>query len=134
MQQVKTWQRRKAPSLWTSGLKRLLVLLLVLVISASGLVHVQMGGHTASVASLSQEIASVGHETTGEPHCAGVTDEANGATCCVASVCSFCIPLTSSAVTIRTMVSEVVAAVPDEVHLGCAPAPGFRPPSLSSNV
>ena len=110
------------------------MLLLVLAISTSGLVHVQIGDHAASAASLLHEIASVGHEATGEPHCAGDTDEANGATCCVASVCSFCIPLTSSAAATRTMVSEVVAALPDEVHLGWAPAPGFRPPSLSANV
>ncbi len=134
VQQVETWRRRKAPSLRTSGLKRWLVLLLVLAISTSGLVHVQIGDHAASAASLSHEIAAVGHETTGEPHCAGDADEANGANCCISSVCSFCIPLTTFTATTRTMISEVVAALPDEAHLGCAPSPGFRPPSLSANV
>lgn len=134
MSQANTWQRRKDPRLATWSLKRWLVLLLVLAISTSGLVHVQIGDHAASAASLSHEIASVGHETTGQPHCAGDEDEANGANCCISSVCSFYIPLTSSTATTRLMVSEVVAALPDEFHLGCAPSPGFRPPNLSANV
>lgn len=127
-----TWQRRKDPRRATWGLRRWLVLLLVLAISTSGLVHVQMGDHAASAASLSHEIASQG--ATAEPHCAGDADEAHGAPCCNASGCSFCVPLTSSAAITRATVAEVVAALPDEVFLGRSPSPGFRPPALSVNV
>lgn len=134
MQQVETLQRKKVPSLRTSGLKRWLVLLLVVAFSTSGLAHVPMSDHAASAASLSHEVASVIHGATGEPHCAGDDDEARGTTCCIASVCSFCVlPISSAAIT-RTTVAEVLAALPDEVHLGHTPSPGFRPPSLSANV
>ena len=133
MLQTSTWQRRKDPRLATWGLRRCLVLLLVVAISTSGLVHVPMGDHAASAASLPHEIASVS-QATGEPHCDGDADEAPGATCCIASVCSFCVPLTLSATITRATVAEVLAALPDQVHLGHAPSPGFRPPSLSANV
>lgn len=132
MFQASTWQRRKGLRLTTWGLRRWLVLLLVLAVSISGLVHVQLGDHAASAASISHDMAPQG--TTGEPPCPSGTDEANGDTCCIASGCAFCVPLTSSAAISRTTVAEVVAAVPDEVFLGHAPSPGFRPPSLSANV
>lgn len=134
MLQASTWHRRKDPRLATWGLRRCLVLLLVLAISTSGSVHVPMGDHVASAASLSHEIASVSQGATGEPHCPGDADEGHGATCCITSVCSFCVPLTSSASITRTTVAEVVAALPDGVHLGHAPSPDFRPPNLSANV
>lgn len=129
---VSTWQRRKDPRLATRGLRRWLVLLLVLAISTSGLVHVQMGDHAASAASLSHQIASQG--ATAEPHCAGDADEAHGAPCCDASGCPLCVPLTSSAAIAKATIAEVVAALPDEVFLGRSPSPGFRPPALSVNV
>lgn len=134
MSQASIWQRRKDPRLSTWSLRRWLVLLLVLAFSTSGLVHVPMGDHSASAASLSHEIASVGEDVTAEPDCAGDADEAHGATCCTASVCSFCVPLISSAATTMAKVAEVVASLPDEIHPGHAPSPGFRPPSLSANV
>ena len=134
MSQASTWQRRKDPRLATWGVRRWLVLLLVLAFSTSGLVHVPMDDHAASAASLSLEIASLGQDVTAEPDCAGDADEAHGATCCTASVCSFCVPLISSATITMATVAEVVASLPDEVHLGRAPSPGFRPPSLSANV
>ncbi len=127
-----TWQRRKDTRLATWGLSRWLVLLLVLAISTSGLVHVQIEDHAASAASLSHEIASQG--ATAEPHCHGYADEAQGAPCCNPSGCSFCVPLTSSAAITGTTVAGVVAALPDEVFLGHSPSPGFRPPALSVNV
>ena len=134
MLQASTWQRRKDPHLLTWNLRRWLVLLLILAFSTSGLAHVVMGDHSASAASLSHEIAAVGHASSGEQPCAGDADEAHGATCCIASLCSFCVPLPSSAAMTRTTVAEVVAALPDEVHHGLATSPGFRPPSLSTSV
>jgi hypothetical protein len=128
MLQAGTWQRRMIPRPATWGLRRWLVLLLVLAISTSGFVRVPMDDHAAS---LSHEIASVGQEATGEPHCA---DEAHGATCCIASVCSFCIALISSAAITAATAAEVIETPPDEVHLSRPPSPGFRPPKLSANV
>lgn len=93
-----------------------------------------MGDHAVSAASLTHEIASVDREATGEPHCAGDSDETHGAACCTASVCLFCVPLTSSTMQITAVAAEVVAALLDDVHLGRAPSPGLRPPSLSANV
>lgn len=133
LQQVAARQRGKARSLRTSGLWRCLVLLLVLALSTPGVVHAAMGDHAASAASLSH-IASVDQGATGEPHCAGDSDETHGAACCTASVCSFCVPLTSSTLLIKAVAAEVVAALLDDVHIGRAPSPGFRPPSLSTNV
>ena len=134
MLQASTWPYRKDSRLLTWNLRRWLVLLLIFAISTSGLVHVPMGNHSASAASLSHEIASVGQDGTTEPNCAGDPDEAHSATCCTASVCSFCVPLTSSTILMRAAAAEVVAALLDDVHLGRAPSPGFRPPSLSTNV
>lgn len=134
VQQFEARQRGKAPSLRTSGLWRCLVLLLVLALSSSGLVHSSMGDHAASAASLSQEMASVDREAAGEPHCAGDSDQTHGAACCTASVCSFCFPLTSSTILFKALAAEVVAALLDDVYLGRAPLPDFRPPSLSKNV
>lgn len=131
MSQASTWQRRKGPRLSTWSLRRWLVLLLVLAFSASGLVHIPMGDHSASAASLAHEIASAGEDVTAEPNCAGDADDA---TCCIASVCSFCVPMTASATIARAMVAGIVAALPDEVLFGRAPSPRFRPPSLSANA
>lgn len=127
MVQASTWQRGKAPRLVRRGLKCWIVLLLVIVFSASGFAHVP-GGENA--AALSHGIASAGEVATGEACC---TDDADAA-CCSASVCSVCVPLTSSAGISRSTVAEVVAALPDELRLGRAPSPGFRPPRLSANV
>lgn len=134
MSQASTWQRRRDSRLATWGVRRWLVLLLVLAFSTSSLVHVPMGAHAASAALASLEIASLGHEATGEQRCAGDADEAHGATCCIANVCSYYVPLILSVAITRVTVAEVVAALPDEVHLGRAPSPGFRPPSLFANV
>ena len=76
----------------------------------------------------------MGEDVTEEPDCAGVADEAHGATCCAASVCSFSVLLISSAATTMAKVAEVVASLPDEILHGRALSPGLRPPSLSANV
>ena len=131
MSQASAWQRRRDPRLSTWSLRRWLVLLLVLAFSLSGLVHLPMGDHTASAASLSHDIASEDENATAEPDCGGDADDA---TCCIASVCSFCVPVTSSAAIIRTTVVDIVATLPDEVLFGRAPSPRFRPPSLSANA
>lgn len=134
MLQARTWQRRKNPRLATWYLRRWLVLLLVLAFSTSGLAHGPTGDHSASAASPSHETASVGEDVTAEPDCAGDVDEAHGATCCTASVCSFGVPLISSAAITRAAVTELLPARTDEFLLGRAPSPGFRPPSLSANA
>jgi hypothetical protein len=135
MVQASTWQCKKDLRLETWSLRRWLVLLLILAFSTSGLAHAPVGDDVASAASLSHEIASVGLASTGEQPCAGDADEPHRATCCMASLCSFCVPLpSSSAAMTRTMVAEVVPALPDEIHHGLATSPGFRPPSLSTNV
>lgn len=133
MLKASTRQRKKDPRLLTWNLRRWFVLLLILAFSTSGLAHVVMGDHSASSASLSHEIGVVGHAPSGEQPCAGDADEADGATCCIASFCSFCIPLPSSAAMTHTTFAEVVAALPDEVHHGLTTPPGFRPPSLSAS-
>lgn len=134
MLQASTRQRKKDPRLLTWNLRRWFVLLLILAFSTSGLAHVVMGDHSASSASLSHEIGAVGQASSGEQPCAGDADEAHGTTCCIASFCSFCVPLPSSAAMTQTPVAEVVAALPDEVHHGLTTPPGFRPPSLSASV
>jgi len=131
MLQASTRQRKKDPRLLTWNLWRWFVLLLILAFSTSGLTHVVVGDQSAS---LSHEIVAVGHASSGEQPCAGDADEAHGATCCIASFCSFCVTLPSSAAMTRTPVAEVVAALPDEVHHGLTTPPGFRPPSLSASV
>ena len=68
------------------------------------------------------------------PHCAGDSDETQGTSCCTASVCSFCVTLTSSTILNKAVTAEVVDAMLEDVHLGRAPLPGLRPPSLSVNV
>jgi hypothetical protein len=133
MVHASTLHCKKYPRLETWSLRRWLVLLLILAFSTSGLVHAPRGGDVASAESLSHEFASVGL-VSGEQPCAGDADEAHSATCCMASICSFCFPLPSSAAMSRTTVAEVVPALPDELHHGLATSPGFRPPSLFTNV
>lgn len=74
------------------------------------------------------------HATTVKKPCSNNAGEAHGTVCCNASVCSFCAPLILSAALVRATVTDVVAVLPDEVHPGLAPSPGFRPPSFSANV
>lgn len=134
MPQAPTWQRSKGPRLSTWSLRRWLILLLVLAFSASGLVHSPMGGESASAASLSHEITSMDEYGAAEPNCVGDADQFHGASCCAASVCSFGLPVTSSASIARAMVAGLGATPSDEVLLGRAPSPRFRPPSLSANA
>jgi hypothetical protein len=96
--------------------------------------HVSADDHAASASSLSFEIASVEQVSTVAQPCADDVDEAHGTICCNASVCFFCVPLISSTAIARATVTDVVAVLPDEVHPGLAPSPGFRPPSPSANV
>ena len=134
MPQAPTWQRKKGPRLSTWSLRRWLVLLLVLAFSASGLVHPPIGDQSASATSLSHEIASMDEDGGAEPNCAGDADQFHGASCCAASVCSFGLPVTSSASIARAMVAGLGATPSDEVLRGRAPLPSFRPPSLFANV
>lgn len=108
------------------------MLLLVLAFLLSGLVHAEIGNHSA--ASLSHEVVSAGDEAIGDEPCSGNVDEANGTACCIASFCAFCVPLISSSTTARAPVTELVTALSDEGQVGRAPSPGLRPPSLSTNV
>ena len=134
VQQVEPWQRRQAPSLWTSGLRRWLVLLLVLAFSTSGLVHVPMGDHVGSEASLSHELASVSQDASGEPCCPEHTSEPHGTTCCMSSSCSPGVLLGSSAAVPALWDAESAEAQSDEVYHSHAPSPRFRPPKLSVNT
>lgn len=134
MPQPSAWQRRQGPCLAAGVLKRLLVLLALAVFSSSGLGHSAMGGKSASAAAVSHELASAGHAPTADHPCPGETDEAHGSACCVVSLCSFVLPLGSSAAMIRTIAAEVLRELPDELHHGLGTSPGLRPPSLSSNV
>jgi hypothetical protein len=134
MSQAITWQCRKDPYRLTRGLKRWLVLLLMLAFSTAGHAHMPVGDHAASTTSLSPEVASVGQGMAVEPDCGSDADETHGQTCCTGSVCSFCVPPISARATRMATAAEVVVRLPDEVHPGRAPSPGLRPPSLSANV
>jgi len=100
----------------------------------SSLSQVSADDHAASAASLSVEIGFVEHASTIAKLCADDANEAHGTFCCNASVCSFCVPLIGSAAIARATAGEGVALLPDEVHPGLAPSPGFRPPSPSTNI
>lgn len=137
MARASTCQCRKDPHLLTWTLGHWLVLLLVLAfsISGSGLVHAEVGNHSASTASFSHEVVPAGDETIGNEPCAGTVDKDNGTTCCISGVCSFCSPLSSSTAAIRAAaVTEMLTALTDDGQAGSAPSPGLRPPSLATNV
>lgn len=134
MSQANTWQCRKGPCRATRGLKRWLVLLLVLAFSTTSHAYVPMGDHAAPATSLSIEIASIGQDVTAEPDCGSRGDEAQGSTCCTGSVCSYFLTPVSAGGSSTETVTEVVARFSDDVHPGRAPSPGLHPPSLSANV
>lgn len=110
------------------------MLLLVLAFSTSGLVHNPMDDHAASAASFLHEIVSASQDASGEPCRTEDSREADGATCCIASLCSFCVPLISSSTIVAPSDNEVIEMQPNAVHLSRAPSAQFRPPKLSANI
>jgi hypothetical protein len=92
-----------------------------------------MGEHIALAASFSHQVASVDQLVADESQCDIDADVEDG-TCCIASTCSFCLPLISSASITRAAIVQVIVSLPDEVHVGRASPPDFRPPKLSANI
>ena len=109
------------------------MLLLVLAFAISGLGHGLVGDHAASAASYSHEILTMNHDAGGEPCDTEHTGQPHDTTCCVASSCSLCVPVVSSAVEIALSDAESTEAQLDDAHLSRAPSPQFRPPKLSAN-
>lgn len=134
MQHVGARQRRYSPRHATSGLRRWLVLLLVLVFAASGLVHVVGNDHVAHAATHSHELAATSDDAGGGPCCPDHDRQSQGTKdCSVTSACSLCAPVGSSAV-LALRNAEPVEIRPEAVHLGRAPPPQLRPPKLIPNA
>jgi hypothetical protein len=110
------------------------VLLLVLALSTSGLVHAPMGDHAASAASHTHEIASVSQDAGDEPCCPEHNGQPHGATCSMASGCSFCVPLLKALAIMAPLDTEKLEPRSEVVHLSRAPTTQFRPPKLSLNA
>ena len=109
------------------------MLLLILAISASGLLHVVSGSHGAFAASHSLDPASVSQNAYGEPYQSTHDGEPHGTVCSMASSCSFYMPVTLSTVPARTN-GEPAYIEPEADYSGLAPTPHARPPKLFANV
>ena len=134
MLHVGAQQRRDQPRYATRGLRRALVLVLVLVFSASGFTYVSGNHHTSHPATHSHELAAISGDVGGGPCCTDHDRQSQRTKdCSVTSACSLCAPVGSSAVlTLRN--AELVEIRPEAVHLGRVPPPQLRPPELIANA
>lgn len=108
-------------------------MLLVLAVTASGLLHAAGGDHSAHAAVHSHEQASDGQDA-GDENCGPEhRGEPHGTTCSVASDCSFWMPVAASARAHRSDAgpSEIR---PEAIHSGIILFPQFRPSRLLPDV
>lgn len=136
MQKVGTLQRRKGLGLVALGVRRWLVLLIVVAFTASGLTNIAGGGHSAAEAATaySHELSFAGTSGDGEPCCPEHTGQPHASTCSGVSCCSLWAPIVESAVAILRSETLTKEVEPDDAHISRAPLPQFRPPKLSLNA
>jgi hypothetical protein len=129
-------QRSNDLGLVALGVRRWLVLLIVLAFTASGLTHIAGGSHFPDEAAtaLSNEFSFTGNSADGEPCCPEHTGQPHASTCSIASGCSLCAPVVGLAATTPQSEARTKLVRPVDAHIGRAPSPQFRPPKLSLNA
>lgn len=135
MQQVGARQRRYGRRHATAGLRRWLVLVLVLVFAVSGLAHVGGNDHVAHAATHTHGLAFTSHDAGGEPCCPEYDGQQPSGTkdCSATSGCPLCAPIGSQAAPALPD-AEPLEIRPEPAQLGCAPPPQLRPPKLIQNA